>query len=311
MKLLCIYHADCLDGFTAAWVVRNALGEANVDFYAATYGQPVPDVAGRDVLMVDFSYPEATLRTLARSAHTITILDHHASAERALKAFIADEDDWFADTDTFALRCRKDERPAVRVRFSMCHSGARLAWNTLRLSEIRPTLVAAVEDRDLWRFALPWTKEICAFLQLQEKTFEAWDAVSRQLEHGVNREVLLVQGSLLLQQQAKLVADIIRIGTQRWQINKFANIPVVNAPSMLASDIGNILSKDAPFAATYFDVEGERRFSLRSAPEGEDVSRIAETFGGGGHAHAAGFSASRLSGGNTELHGLVNRDPEK
>ena len=29
---MCIYHGNCADGFTAAWVVRKALGEERVEF---------------------------------------------------------------------------------------------------------------------------------------------------------------------------------------------------------------------------------------------------------------------------------------
>lgn len=57
---LCIYHGTCMDGFTAAWVVRKALGEG-VEFYAATHGDPPPDVTGKNVIMVDFSYKRPVL----------------------------------------------------------------------------------------------------------------------------------------------------------------------------------------------------------------------------------------------------------
>ena len=50
---ICIYHGNCADGFGAAWVVRKALG-ADIEFHAATYGQPVPDVTGKNVVIVDF-----------------------------------------------------------------------------------------------------------------------------------------------------------------------------------------------------------------------------------------------------------------
>ena len=36
-KVLCIYHKDCTDGFGAAWAVRHALGQDNVEFHAASY----------------------------------------------------------------------------------------------------------------------------------------------------------------------------------------------------------------------------------------------------------------------------------
>jgi nanoRNase/pAp phosphatase (c-di-AMP/oligoRNAs hydrolase) len=45
-----------------------------------------------------------------------------------------------------------------------------------------------------------------------------------------------------------------------------------------------------PFAACYWDTPDGRFFSLRSSDAGEDVSAIAQQYGGGGHRNAAGFS---------------------
>lgn len=49
------------------------------------------------------------------------------------------------------------------------------------------------------------------------------------------------------------------------------------------------MNVDAPFAAIYVDLPDGRKFSLRSSPNGVDVSKIAVQFGGGGHARAASF----------------------
>ena len=67
-------------------------------------------------------------------------------------------------------------------------------------------------------------------------------------------------------------------------------IPMVNCPSAVVSDVLHVLCEDRPFAASYQDKGLKRGWSLRSADNGEDVSRVAERFGGGGHPHAAGFA---------------------
>ena len=53
------------------------------------------------------------------------------------------------------------------------------------------------------------------------------------------------------------------------------------------------MAQGEPFAACYWDTEGARVFSLRSADDGLDVSEIAKQYGGGGHVRAAGFSVPR------------------
>lgn len=68
-QALCIYHGNCADGFTSAWIVRKALG-GKVDFHPGVYQEPPPDVAGRDVFIVDFSYKRKVLEDMGRACQT-------------------------------------------------------------------------------------------------------------------------------------------------------------------------------------------------------------------------------------------------
>src|SRR3974390_1975841 len=68
---VCIYHGNCADGFGAAWVVRKALG--NIEFFPGKYQEPPPDVRGKDVVMVDFSYKRPVLLEMAEKANSILL----------------------------------------------------------------------------------------------------------------------------------------------------------------------------------------------------------------------------------------------
>lgn len=68
-------------------------------------------------------------------------------------------------------------------------------------------------------------------------------------------------------------------------------VPVANLPYTMSSDAGHLMTAGEPFAACYVDTPNGRTFSLRSTDEGVDVSAVAQSFGGGGHRNAAGFSA--------------------
>lgn len=46
-RIMCIYHGNCADGFTAAWAVWKALGD-RVEFVPGVYGAAPPDVTGAD-----------------------------------------------------------------------------------------------------------------------------------------------------------------------------------------------------------------------------------------------------------------------
>jgi hypothetical protein len=95
------------------------------------------------------------------------------------------------------------------------------------------------------------------------------------------------RGDDILRKQAKDIDEMLQYkfrmtlgGREVW---------AANLPPMWASDACNILAKDEPFAATFY-LEGPTVIvSLRSSKEGDDVSEVAKKFGGGGHAHAAGF----------------------
>ncbi len=66
----------------------------------------------------------------------------------------------------------------------------------------------------------------------------------------------------------------------------------VNA-TVLFSEIAGELAKGRPFGACYFDrQDGKRQWSLRSDDNGIDVSAIAKSHGGGGHAHASGYEVN-------------------
>lgn len=86
MKPLCIYHGNCADGFTSAWAVYKALGN-DAEYFPGIYSEPPPDVTGRDVIMVDFSYKRPVLEKMGESANSILILDHHKTALEDLEPF--------------------------------------------------------------------------------------------------------------------------------------------------------------------------------------------------------------------------------
>jgi oligoribonuclease NrnB/cAMP/cGMP phosphodiesterase (DHH superfamily) len=264
MNPLCIYHGLCADGFTAAWVVWKYFGEGNVDFHAGKHGDPPPEVEGREVYIVDFSYRRPVVEEMARHARKLTVIDHHVTAAQDLQDLI--------------------QSGAVDGVFDMDKSGCLLTWEWFFKDRQPPPALLAVSDRDLWRFELPWTREIFSALTSYPYEFEIWDTL---MEAG-RLESLRQDGVALSREQQKDIAEIIAAGSHLITIAGHT-VPACNVPSIWASDAGNILSQGHPFAACFW-IDGEKiAFSLRSGPGGLDVSEIAKRFGGGGHKHAAGF----------------------
>lgn len=262
-----LYHGGgCRDGFCSAWCIRRAFPAAT--FLPVNYGGDMPDVTGQRVFFVDFCPTEGQLRGFLRTNPEVTVLDHHATAEPLLTSVRADN---------------------LHVVFDKTKSGGRLAWEYVagrsKWNDIDnpPWLVAYTEDRDLWRWKLPYSREINAALRLVPLDFAEWDEL-----HLKDAFSLVSQGRAVLQRDAEIVESHVRHAVPV-QVG-LHTVPGVNA-TVLMSEIGHELSKGHPFSATYFDdlKAGVRRWSLRSQPDGIDVGEVAKSLGGGGHKHAAGF----------------------
>lgn len=296
MKPLVIYHANCADGFTAAWAVRQAM---DCEFHAAVHGAPPPPADGRDLVLVDFCYPQQVMLDLQQVARSILVLDHHKTSEETLKASagrVARIDqhtsiswDWRRVQD-FSAKDRaysKIPHAVIYALFDMNRSGAGIAWDFFHPGQARPALIDHVEDRDLWRFALPGTREIQAAVFSYPYEFDVWDLLME-----TPTETLRAQGVAIERKHHKDVAELVKVAKRQMVIGHY-DVPVASLPYTLASDAGHLMAKGQPFAACYYDKDGGRVFSLRSTDRGVDVSEVAKLYGGGGHARAAGFTVPR------------------
>lgn len=279
MKPLVIYHGNCQDGFTAAWAIWKT--HPDWEFYPAKHRDAPPDVTGRDVYMVDFSYKRPVIEKILEDACKLTILDHHKTAEADLRSLGA------------------MEIPGFTITFNMEKSGARLAWEYFHPNELIPHIIQYVEDLDLWRFKYPETKAYSAYLFSVPYDFDRWDLINIH----PNIEEIVDMGQAILDKQEK---DILELSANKFRTDIYGhNVWTVNVPYTLASDMGHLLCKGEPFASTfYYDGTGFI-YSLRSDDNGLDVSEIAKKFGGGGHKHAAGFKMV------TTLYGLSEKQIEE
>lgn len=277
---ICIHHGNCADGFGAAWVVRKALG-ADIEFHAATHGQPAPDVTGKNVVIVDFSFPFATLVAMAETAASVLILDHHKTAQADLQALPYAG----ANFDQFNNCCQPVlNGTKIGALFDMDRSGAGIAWDFFFPNTPRPALINHIEDRDLWLFKLEGTREIQANLFSYPYDFDVWDRL-----FAGDVSALRSDGIAIERKHLKDVTELVAVTKRRMVIGGH-DVPVANLPYTLTSDAGHLMCDGEAFAACYWDTATGRSFSLRSTDAGEDVSAIAQQYGGGGHRNAAGFT---------------------
>lgn len=258
-KTFVLYHGSCADGFGAAWAAWLALGDA-ATYIAVHYGHPVPTAVedGSDVLIVDFSYPRAVLEELRGRVRSLVVLDHHSTA----KADLAGLD---------------------YARFDTSMSGAVLTWRHFFPTQLVPELIRYLQDRDLWQWLLPESKEVSAALRLYPFDFKVW------LELAENIDLLRQEGRVALRQVEQQARSLASKAVLR-DVGGYT-VPVVNATTYI-SEVGHFLlelNPEAPFSASYFDgADGLRHWSLRARKD-FDCSAVAKLFGGGGHPQASGF----------------------
>ena len=231
------------------------------------YGEATPILTDKVVLMADFSYKREEMISLSKVAKSLTVLDHHASAEKELEGL-----DF--------------------CHFDMAKSGAVLAWEYLMPDEEVPKLLQYIQDRDIWAWKLDNSKEVSAGISLMP--FEFW--TNEELDVVLSEDTITAletAGKSVLRYQDIQSLKVDRQVKESGESTLFNiaghKVPCITSTHLI-SEIGNLISEGRPFSAQYFMTGDSIVFSLRSQPTGEDVSVIAAKYGGGGHPRAAGFS---------------------
>lgn len=266
---LILYHGrGCPDGFGAALAAWLFYGDT-AQYLGLDHGDiasidDLPDVRGRAVYILDFSFANEIMAALDERAAKLVMLDHHKSAAEKLTGF--------------ACRCGV-------VHFDMNKSGARLAWEFFQPHMPVPPLLQYVEDRDIWKWEFAESAGFLSALDMEPQTFERWREIASFTP--AQMEQFMARGAAMDEKYRKLAADIAE-GAQPLVFNGIAGL-MVNAPGMFHSLVGDILSaKTGTFALMWSAGAKGVKVGLR-AQRNFDCIALAESMGGGGHAQACGF----------------------
>jgi oligoribonuclease NrnB/cAMP/cGMP phosphodiesterase (DHH superfamily) len=291
-KPIVLYHANCHDGFTAAWVFWTCFGD-EFDYVPCAYGDDfnLDAIDDREaVLMVDFCLPIPVIQDLLKRDAKIYLIDHHKSA-LAATGDLVDAGDIIAYTD-------------------IDRSGAGLAWDYFRNDYTidgrsgarwsavvgeRPLLVDFVEDYDLWRFDMDHTRKVLAVVHATGYDFDKWDEMADRLDTDDGYKRIVYDGTAILQYIKKTVREICDTSVHEIDFGS-TRVPALNVPYVFANEACELMLDrfdPTPMVASYFYTGGKWRFSLRS--RWVDVSGVAKKYGGGGHKNAAGFEVDDLT----------------
>lgn len=291
------YHADCLDGFGAAYAAWKYWGD-RATYRGMHYGNTweAEEVAGRDVFILDFSFPPEELSRMADHAQSVTQLDHHITAQEKWKEHL------LPNTE-MGFEYFEDKQQRLKVIFCQAKSGARLAWEYFHPGTPCPLLLQHIEDQDLWRFSLPDTKAFCAGLRLRNFEFEAYDRIAHgdpeDAEFGYN--AVQIEGNAIshfLQQQVSRLSNspnvvLLELPVPGTEGVRTISGLAINCDALFASELGEQLALKSGTFGLIWQFSGDNfvKVSLRAAGN-LDVAQLAEQYGGGGHKNAAGFRLS-------------------
>jgi oligoribonuclease NrnB/cAMP/cGMP phosphodiesterase (DHH superfamily) len=256
------YHKNCSDGFGASWVFWLKFKD-NANYEGRDYGREYQySVSGQEVYFLDYCPKRNLVEDLKKQAAFLVLIDHHLSSQSLLLLF----------NETV---------------FDVNHSGCVLSWKYLFPTKDIPRLLLYTEDMDLWKFELPYSREVNAVIQSTDFTYENWNQLDKKLANNKLFLEIVEQGKTIIKSQNNLIEEIaenaVLVNFEGYQVL------AVNS-SILISELGEkLVRKQPPLAIIWYMDNFKIKVSLRS--DGSvDVAKIAEKYGGGGHLAASAFS---------------------
>ena len=305
-KPLIIYHANCADGFGAAFAAWLKLGD-EAEYVPMSYGKDYSlsentfEFKDRNIYILDFSFPRDIMDMLFAGAKRVVWLDHHKTAFEMWCGTDHQKEGWFVNNNAPHYICLDHH-----------NSGAKLAWKWFHPDTEVPMFIKHIDDYDRWQFKIEGTKEFNKALRsAQSWNFPQWKEL---LESDIRP--MYKAGKAILRAHDQNVQSVVKGSARECSIVPAiidsvasynapwvwwtdpdngdtcgANGLAANCPPHLTSDVGHELANQSGtfgLCWTLSQTGLSAKCSLRSNGE-YDVSSIAKAFGGGGHRNAAGF----------------------
>ena len=104
----------------------------------------------KNVVILDFSFDNATTKKMIEDSNELLVIDHHKSAMVEL-------------------------HDISNTRFDMTKSGAILSWEFFHPGKEPPKFIRYIQDRDLWNWELEYSKEFSAAFDMVPFEFEEFE----------------------------------------------------------------------------------------------------------------------------------------
>jgi oligoribonuclease NrnB/cAMP/cGMP phosphodiesterase (DHH superfamily) len=276
------FHYPCQDGLTSAWIAHyfHKLNHKSITLYPIQHEIKIDmtELENKKILFCDYSPSLKVLNEMEKIVNKIKILDHHKSAEQEISS--------------------KDY-----ATFDMNKSGAGLTWEYFFSVLPKPKFVEMVQDRDLWTWKIPESRDFTSGLFTLCDTCDLHDfdnlfEIFNDLLNIPEKYNFCVQlGSIVSKANLNKAKNLVNSHSTKIDNYKGYRVCIVNCPYDLASDVGNMLSSmntiDFAVLWRYNHSKETYAVSLRSDNK-VDVSEIAKEHGGGGHKNASGCATKTI-----------------
>lgn len=281
MKSVYIYHSADLDGYCSGAIMRKS--DPQGIFIPYDYHQPFPweqIPTGSRVIMADVSLPMADMDRLSFfSEGNFTWIDHHVSA-------IADYNSFKFVFPFTAL---------LNPKLSACEA----VWAFLFPEDPPPMTVELLGIYDTWRKGNDLLWEVYALpfqYGMRQKCNSLETFPMEMLDPAADLTPVLQLGNAILSYQKKQNQVIMKTAFEKKVGNYRAiccNMGLANMNSNTFAPVFNPREHDLMLAFC-MTATGAYKVSFYTENSTIDVSRIAKSFGGGGHRGAAGCQVDRM-----------------
>lgn len=330
-----MYHYPCPDGVFAglsAWLRLASDGGSSSSVRVApqvSFKTPLERAASVQQLytkedtvhLLDFSGGMEFILALCAHVKHVKLVDHHKTAAEDIAAL------------------GKDMPPNLEVHFDMARSGATMARDVYNVQTVLQAKLGAegaarvlrlydyIEDHDLWKHALPDSKEFSAGFAAMQLEFDAsknavlWDTLL-----SLDADVLIAKGREKLAEEERIVAAEVAqsfpvkipyalssqatgaaLADGPLPVPAVMNcLAIITTHPDLRSSLGNALAEKslksglAAAAAVVYEEPGFGddkaqtwyKVSMRSIGD-VDTTAVSRAYGGGGHRNASSFNVER------------------
>ncbi|MCY9874517.1 hypothetical protein [Vibrio barjaei] len=276
LKVHVLYHGQCSDGTASAVVCKMALEDrCTLTFQESHYGMTLEDYELDPsvdlVMLVDFSFKRDDLFKLCDN-HLAIIIDHHEGAEEELHGF---------------------EHQNCVVEFEKDQSGALMCWNLLFGSK-PPAFIEHISDRDLFNFNDPNTKAFVLGVVMNGFGIEAFEEAFH-----ADYDTILERGRKIDDVRTSLMEEAY---SERFYVDMMYDdvkykVPVASTNRLMHSELAEMLyeRENSPFSIVISMSKRGFGLSFRSPKNGGfSIRELAMSFGGNGHATAAGGRVDKI-----------------